>query len=123
MASGPIESVNLDGRRFTLDAEVDAAIAFGGSINEAKPNGDGTARLIKSKKLARVNSLPLVMDDDRGDEEYIQELIDSNEFFTVGVTKVDGSVYSGSMQIVEDPETSTKEGTKEISLMGTLRKQ
>jgi len=123
MASGPIESVNLDGRRFSLDGEVDAAIAFGGSINEVKPNGDGTSRIIKSKKPARVNSLPLVIDDARGDEEFIQALIDSNEFFTASITKVDGAVYSGDMQIVEDPETSTKEGTKEISLMGTLRKQ
>lgn len=123
MASGPLESVNVDGRRFTLDGEVDGAKALSGFMNEVKPNGDGSFRTVKSRKTGRYNSLPLVIDNDRGDEEFLQERMDSFNFFTVSFSEVDGKVWSGSMQIVEDPETSSKEGTKEVSFAGSLRLQ
>ena len=121
--SGPIETVNIDGRSFTVDGEVDGAKALSGFMNEMKSNGDGTFRMIKSRKTGRYNSLPLVMDNDRGDEEFIQEKMDSFKPYNVNITEVDGTVFTGSMQIVEDPETSSKEGTKEVSFAGSLRKQ
>jgi hypothetical protein len=120
--SGPLESVNIAGRRFAVDGEVDAAIALAGFTNEVKPNGDGSFRLIKSRKAGRVNTIPIQMDDTRDDEEYIQRVMDLTTFPTMAFTKVDGTVYKGAMQIVEDPETSTKEGTKELSFMGSLGK-
>jgi hypothetical protein len=123
MASGPLESVNIDGRRFTVDGEVDGAKALSGFMNEMKPNGDGSFRMVKSRKTGRYNSLPLVIDNDRGDEEYLQEKMDSFKPYTVSFTEVDGKVWSGSMQIAEDPETSSKEGTKEVSFAGSLRLQ
>lgn len=121
--SGPIETVNIDGRSFTVDGEVDGAKALSGFMNEVKSNGDGSFRLVKSRKPGRYNSLPLVIDNDRGDEEFIQERMNSFKFFNVNITEVDGTVFTGSMQIVEDPETSSKEGTKEVSFAGSLRKQ
>ena len=123
MASGPLESVTINRRRFAVDGEIDAAIALSGFINEVKSNGDGTPRQVKSRKPGRVNSVPIVMDDSRDDETFIQETINDFDFVPVSFTKVDGIVYSGDMQIVEDPETSTKEGTKELSFSGSLRKQ
>ena len=122
MSSGALESININGRRFAIDGEVDGAIALAGFINEVKPNGDGSFRQIKSRKTGRLNSIPIVMDDTRDDEEFIQSVIDSMDFVTIAVTKVDGTVYKGTMQIVEDPESSTKEGTKELSFMGSLGK-
>lgn len=124
MASGgPIESVTIDTRRFAVDGEVDAALALAGYMNEVKPNGDRTVRLVKSVKVGRANSIPIVIDDSRDDEEFIQEIMDSLTLVDVEVTDVNGTVWSGRAQIVEDPETSKKEGTKEISLHGTFRKQ
>jgi hypothetical protein len=120
--SGPLESTNIAGRRFAVDGEVDAAMALSGFTNEVKPNGDGSFRLVKARKTGRANTVPIVMDDQRDDEEFIQGIMDSMEFVTISFTKVDGTVYKGSMQIVEDPETSTKEGTKELSFMGSLGK-
>lgn len=122
MVSGPLESINIDGRRFAVDGEVDAAIALSGYTNEVKPNGDGSFRLVKTRKTGRANTIPITMDDTRDDEEFIQGVMDSTSFVTISFTKVDGTVYKGSMQIVEDPETSTKEGTKELSFMGSLGK-
>ncbi len=123
MASGPFESISIDGRRFTVDGEADIAYALGGFMNEVKPNGDSSNRPVKSRKTGRMNSAPLVMDDSRDDEEFLQERMDSLSFYNVSGTKVDGVVLTGSMQIVEDPETSGKEGTKELSFSGGLRIQ
>lgn len=124
MSSGPLETATIDGRTFPVDGEVDAAKALDGYTNEVKPNGQvGSFRIVKSRKPGRMNSIPLVMDDARGDEEFIQERMDSNDFFACLFTQSDGTVFSGNMQIVEDPETSTKEGTKEVSFMGSLKKQ
>ena len=35
---GPLESINIDGRRFPIDGEANAVINFDGYINEVKPN-------------------------------------------------------------------------------------
>ncbi len=121
--SGPVESVTINRRRFPVDGEADIAIALSGFINEQKPNGDKTSRTVKSVKTGRANAIPITMDDARDDETFIQTTMDLKGPFPFSLTKVDGVVYSGDGQIVEDPETSTKEGTKEISYAGTLRKQ
>lgn len=120
---GPIESITIDGRRFAVDGEVDAALALQGYMNEVKPNGDKTVRVVKSVKTGRVNSIPIVIDDARDDESFIQGVMDNTELVNISVTDVNGNVWSGVGQIVEDPETSKKEGTKEISVHGTFRKQ
>lgn len=121
--SGPLESVTINRRRFAVDGEVDAEQAYAGFTNEVKPNGDGTNRLVKSRKPGRMNTIPIVMDDARDDEEFIQEVMDNMDFVPCSFTQVNGVVKDGDMQIVEDPGTSTKEGTKELSFMGSLRKQ
>jgi hypothetical protein len=124
MASGgPLESITIDGRRFPIDGEVDAALALAGFTNEVKANGDKTVRVVKSAKPARINSIPIVIDDSRDDETYIQDVMDNAELVNTSIVDVNGNVWSGLCQIVEDPETSKKEGTKEINVHGTLRKQ
>lgn len=123
MASGPIESVVYAGRRFSVDGEVDAAIALPGFMSEVKPNGDSTFRNVMSRRVGRVNTLPLIMDDARGDREFLQERLDDPEFDDFVVTLVDGTVINGNGKIVEDPEQSTKENTMEVSLHGNVERQ
>lgn len=121
--TGVFESVNINGRRFTVDAEASINYKYGGFLNEVKPNADGSFRGVKTRKVGAMSSIPLVMDDQRDDEEFIQETMDSLTFFPYSATKVDGTVLSGTGQIVEDPETDSKEGTKEVNYMGSLAKQ
>lgn len=121
---GPVESVNINNRRFPVDGEADVAIALSGYTNEVKPNGaPGETRLVKSRKPGRATGIPIEIDDDRGDQEFIQEAQDSKSPIPFSITYVSGVVYSGEGGIVEDPERSTKEGTMEISYMGSLGKQ
>ena len=99
MIAGPFESHTLNGRRFTCDAEDDAKWKLGGKNNEVKPNGDGTSRVVQSRKVDSIEGISLVIDFDNGD------------------------VFAGLVQIVGDIELSFKEGTATVSLQGKIEKQ
>jgi hypothetical protein len=120
---GPLESVTINNRRFAVDGEVNADVSLPGFTNEVKTNGDGSNRLIKTRKPGKLDKIPVVIDDTRGDLEFLQTVIDSADFVPCDVTEVSGTVWSGNMQITGDPAKSTKESTMEISLMGDLKRQ
>ena len=124
MASGPLETIAINKRIFQVDGEIDAALAFDGYMNEVKPNGQvGSFRMIKSRKVGRLNGIPITIDDDRDDEAFIQTTMDSKDFVEIEAIDVNNNVWSGFGQIVEDPETSKKEGVKEINVAGKIEKQ
>jgi hypothetical protein len=120
---GPIESITIKGRRFACDGEDSGKIQLGGFNNELKPNGDGTARQIKSRKLATITDLNPQCDPSRGDLEYLQGIQSSFEMADTAVTLVDGTVYSGAMQITDEVEYDAKEGTCGLSMAGYFEKQ
>ena len=66
---GSIESVNLSGREFAVAADAEAQRKLGGFENEVQANGDGTARLIKTRVPLSLDGLTIEIDDDRGDQE------------------------------------------------------
>ena len=70
---GSIESVNLSGREFAVAADAEAQRKLGGFENEVQANGDGTARLIKTRVPLSLDGLTIEIDDDRGDQEFLQD--------------------------------------------------
>jgi len=124
MASGgPLESITINNRRFPVDGEVNAMLSHAGFTNEIKPNGDGTSRIVKTAKTAKLKAVPIVIDNSRGDMEFIQEIMDSHEFVPCFANEVDGTVWEGSVMIAGDPEKSIKESTMEIEVHGSLNRQ
>lgn len=115
---GPVESVSLSGRVFAVAADADAQRELGGSTNTIEPNGDSSARLIKGKKPWMIGGLTLSLDDDRGDQEYIQELANRNDYFVVAATFASGHTYQGSGQIVEDISAAMISATLPVTLSG-----
>lgn len=122
MASGCIESIVINGRRFTCDAEDACSITYGGFNNEVKPNGDGSNRLVKSRHAGKIEGLNIITDNSRDDQEFLQESQDSLEFFDVSATEIDGTVLGGKMQLTEALANDLKEGSTSITLEGTLEK-
>jgi len=118
---GPIESVSINGRSFSVAEDADASVAYGGDNNEIGMNGDGTGRPIKSKVPWKVSGLVLQINPDNNDHEFLQDIKDKNEFVDYEHTEVDGNVYYASGQIVEDTEKSTKNATGEITFSGPGR--
>lgn len=115
---GSIESVTLDGRTFSIAADADSNRKIGGWENEVQSNGDGTARLIKTRVPSSLDGITLSIDDTRGDAEYLQELQNRKDFFPVSITYASGVVYQGDMQIVGETQISSQNSTASLALMG-----
>lgn len=115
---GSIESVSLDGRVFPVAADADVQRKLGGFENEAMANGDGTARMIKTRVPAMLGGLTVECDDSRGDHEYLQQLADRNDYWPVAITYASGKVYQGSVQIVSELQVSNSNQTASFDLSG-----
>lgn len=115
---GSIESVNLSGREFAVAADAEAQRKLGGWENEVQANGDGTARLIKTRVPLSIAGLTIEIDDNRGDQEFLQDLADQNDFWPLGITYASGVTYQGTGQIVGENPASSQNATAAIDLMG-----
>ena len=115
---GSIESVTFDGREFGVAADAEAQRKLGGWENEVQMNGNGTARLIKTRAPLSIDGLTLDTDDDRGDQEFIQELADRNDFFPISITFASGLTYQGTAQITGDLQASSQSAMTTVNIMG-----
>ena len=115
---GSIESVSMDGRNFSVAADAEANRKLGGFENEVQANGDGTARLIKTRVPLSIDGLTIEVDDSRGDHEFLQELSDRNDFWPLAITYASGVVYQGTAQISGEMAVSSQNSVASVSLMG-----
>jgi len=115
---GSIESITLDGRTFSVAADAESQRKLGGFENEVQANGDGTARIIKTRMPLSLDGLTLDTDDDQGDHEFLQGLANGNSFFPVVITYASGASYQGEAQIVGEMQKSSQNSTTSVSLMG-----
>ncbi len=115
---GSIESVVLGGRLFPVAADAEAQRKLGGFENEVLANGDGSARLIKTSVPLSIAGLTVTVDDSRGDQEFLQDLADSTDFFVLLITYASGISYQGSAQLTGENPYSSQSATAAINLMG-----
>jgi len=115
---GSIESVTLDGRIFPVAADAETQRKLGGFENEVQSNGNGTARIIKTRVPLAIDGLTIEVDDDRGDHEFLQALSNRNDFFPVAITYASGATYQGRAIITGDLQVSSQNATAAVSLTG-----
>jgi hypothetical protein len=115
---GSLESITLDGREFAVAADAEAQRKIGGFENEVQANGNGTARLIKTRVPLSLEGVNVEVDDTRGDHEYLQALADRNDFFPIALTYASGVTWQGVAQLTADLQASSQNATAPISLMG-----
>ena len=115
---GSIEDVTLDGRTYSVAADAEAQRKLGGWENEVQANGDSTARLIKTRVPLKIDGLTLDTDDDNGDQEFLQELADRNDFFPIAITYASGLTYQGSAQITGEMQASSQNALTAVTLEG-----
>ena len=108
----------MGGRLFTVAPDAEVQRKLGGFENEVLANGDGSARLIKTRVPLSLAGLTIVMDDSRGDQEYLQDLADQTDYFVLLITYASGISYQGSAQIVGESPASSQAATAGIDLMG-----
>jgi len=115
---GSIESISLAGRNFAVAADAEAQRKLGGFENDVQANGDGNARIIKTRVPLSIDGLTLEVDDDRGDHEYLQTLANATDFFAIAITYASGVTYQGRAQITGELQASSQNATAAVSLMG-----
>lgn len=122
---GPVASVNLDGRSFSVAADADAQRELGGFIAEYQPNGDGTARRILEARPWKYGGLALSIDDDQGDSEFLQDLRNRKEDIAIAITHASGAVYQGTGGVTGEGQESALNATESVELSGpgSLSKQ
>lgn len=115
---GSIETCSIKGRLFSVAADADAERDLGGFTNEVQSNGDGTARIVKTRKPWKLGGLSLSVDDDRADHEFLQQIADSKDFVPITITLASGVTFQGSGIITDDLAFSTEKSTADVTFMG-----
>ena len=115
---GSIESITLSGRQFAVAADAEVNRKLGGFENEVQANGDGSARVIKTRVPLALDGVVVVVDDARGDAEYLQTLANRADFFPIAITYASGITYQGVAQLVGEAPVSSQNATATLSLMG-----
>lgn len=115
---GSIESVSIDGRLFSVAADADVTRKLGGFEAEVQANGDGTARKILTRVPWTIDGLTLVIDDDRGDHEFLQEVITRKEYVAIVVTFASSATYQGRGTVAGELGTSSQNATGGVTLSG-----
>ena len=115
---GSIESVTIRGREFAVAADAEAQRKLGGWENEVQANGDGTARIIKTRVPLSIDGLTLNVDDDRGDHEFLQDVANGTDFVPIAITYASGATYQGEAMITGEMQASSQNATAAVSLMG-----
>jgi hypothetical protein len=121
--SGPIESITIAGRRFPVEGEDAGSVILAGFKNEVKFYGDGGKHLLRSRANGSIKGLNVGITHENKDLEYLRDKQSMSDFFDVSLTYCDGTVYAGSMQLVDDITEDTQQGTAGISLEGDLEMQ
>ncbi len=116
---GSILEVTLNGRLFTVSADAEANRKIGGFENEIMSNGDGTARIIKTRVPLNIDGLTLECDDSRGDHTFLQDLADSPSFFAISITYASDITYQGTAQISGELTSSSQNATATVNLSGS----
>jgi hypothetical protein len=118
MVGGSILSVSIRARLFSVASDADVSMDLGGYSNETQSNGNGTARIIKTRKTWMLENISVVLDPDNNDLEFLQEIADGNTFVPITIELVSGHVYQGKGIVTGDLKGSTQNTTATITLSG-----
>lgn len=122
---GPIESITVNGRAFAVAQDAGVSRDIGGFTASIEMNGNETGRKVMERRPFLIEGLTVNVDDDQGDQEFLQDVADSPDLVDVAITFVSGAVYSGSGTITDAIAFDNQKALAEVKLSGPgkLRKQ
>ena len=115
---GSPETLSVNGREFRYTADCDLSRKLGGFENEYAANGDSSARMLKTRVPWTCGGNIVEIDNDNGDQEYLDEVKNSPADVDITVTFVDGSTYGGKGNITGELSYSNQSATATFDLMG-----
>jgi hypothetical protein len=122
---GSIESVSIRGRLFPVASDAEANKKLGGFENEVQSNGDGGARLVKTRVPWLIDGLQVEISDARADAEFLQEIADALEWVPITITFASGVTYQATGTVTSEVQSSSQNATSTLTLSGpgTLSQQ
>lgn len=115
---GSIQSVSINGRLFPVAADADTSRKLGGFENEVQPNGDGTVRVIQTRVAWMLGGIQVEIDEDRGDQQYLQQIADDGSLVPMAITYVGNRTYQGSGTLTDELSFSNTSATASVSMGG-----
>lgn len=115
---GSIAAVSLRGRLFPVAADADGDRKLGGFENEVQANGDGSARIVKTRVPWSHGGIVVEVNEDRADHQFLKEIADSKDYVEMTIEYASGAVYMGMGMITGEVKFSSQKSTAEINLMG-----
>lgn len=115
---GPVREVAVNGRLFTVAADADGERKLGGMELEAQPNGDGTVRYVASVVPWKMGGLSLQINDDQGDQEFLQDTVDALQPVPLEFTFVTGVTFRAEGLPTGEIVKSTMNATAPITFEG-----
>jgi len=115
---GDIRSCKINNREFEVPTGTSKTLRTSGFNNEAKASGNGKMSIMQTRILGGFSDLVVMVDDDRQDLEFLQEIADSGNPVQVSVTYASGATYAGSLSLVGEIGKNTADGTATISMSG-----
>jgi hypothetical protein len=114
--AGSVKECSIRGRGFKPASDDDVKITLGGYSNDTSPNGDTTVVMVKTSEAAGVEGLNVMIDHDKGDLEFLQEIADGKDFVDFSITLADDSTFQGKCIPKDLPALSTKAARCELKL-------
>ena len=116
---GPIVRVNISGRDFPATGDSNGQRSLGGYNVEKQPNGDKSARTIMTPTVWYQNAVTIEIDDTRGDQEFIQNIVNDGVDVPISVTYTPGNVtYQGIGLPTGAIEFSNESASMQCNLSG-----
>ena len=122
---GAPSEISIDGRIFTVAADSDITRDLGGFSKEIQMNGNGTSRDIMTRKAWMLDGCQISIDDDRGDQEFLQTIQNTPGYVPIVITYPSLISYEGEGTVSGDLGGSSQSTTATINLSGpgNLKKQ
>lgn len=116
---GSIQSISVNGRLFAVAADADVNRSLGGFSNDVMPNGNNTARLIKTAVTWALEGITVSIDDPTGsDQEFLQDIANGLELFDVTIEYASGAVYAGKGQLTDVIQYTNQSATASLNFKG-----
>ena len=105
--AGDIKQLLIDGREMDTASEGEVGIQLSGYNNEVSATANGGLKRKRTRKPGMLKGIPILINWERKDLEYLQSKADANEPIRVKMVLVNGTVYNAVRAII----SSEIEGT------------
>lgn len=115
---GPISEMKIAGRQFQADPETDPDIGLGGFKATVKKPAQGDSIVNLETMPGSIKGIDLILDEDRDDLIFLQNLVNQRKLFDVIVVNSTGVAYGGKLIITSDIMGKIKGSTISLDFEG-----